>query len=328
MPVSSIDGSRGRILWREFVSLCNRLQVTYYLIRLGELLTAVLPMRVSYALAVTIADAMYVTWRMLRQQIATNVQQVLGEGADAAAVAQITRGVLRNYVKYLVDFVALPSRQREELERLVQIAGLEHLDRALQAGRGVIFVGLHFGSFEVAAAMMALRGYRMNVVVESFQPAKLDVLIQRRRADKGMTLIPLETASATRKLVRALHRNEILGLVIDRPSKDEGVPVEFCGGTTRVPAGAATLALKTGAKLLPGYALRERDDTFTGTILPHIDVETTGDSRHDVQRLTQRIMHSLEESVKQHPEQWYMFREMWPRDLATAQVAAVAEVTC
>jgi len=322
--VSNADAGHGRILWREFVALCNRVQVTYYLIRLGEALTAVLPTRVSYALAVAIGDGMYVTWRMLRHQVAANVRQVLGEGADAAAVARTTRGVLRNYVKYLVDFAALPSRQHEELERLVRIVGLEHLDRALQAGRGVIFVGLHFGSFEVAAAMMALRGYRMNVVVESFQPPKLDSLIQRRRADKGMTLIPLEAASATRKLVRALHRNEILGLVVDRPSKDGGVCVEFFGGATRVPAGAATLALKTGAKLLPGYAVREHDNSFTGTILPHVDVEPSGDWSQDVQRLTQRIMHSLEESVKRYPEQWYMFREMWPRDLTAEQVGAVA----
>lgn len=327
-PVTRVEPERGRVLWREFVRFCNSLQITYYLIRGGEILTSVLPMRVNYAVATAAGDALFYTWRVLRRQVSANVAQVLGEGASEREVSRVTRAVLRNYMKYLVDFVRLPSLAREKMERLVRMSGIEHLERALEAGKGVIFVGLHFGSFEIPGAMMALRGYPIHAVVETFQPEKLNALVQRRRADRGITLVPLETTTATRKLLRALQRNEILGLLIDRPSKDEGVVVRFCGGVTRVPGGAALLALKTGARLLPGYALRHPDDTFSGVILPHIEARRTGDMERDIQHLMQSAMTALEDSVQQHPEQWFMFREMWPRELADARLAATAEVLC
>lgn len=295
--------------WRKAIGIANRFNITYWAIVALSFVAHVLPLKVSYGITVALSYVIYVCWPELRKSVMMNLRQVLGESADEAVLRKLARSTFRNYFKYLVDFLRFPHLSNEDLEHVIHATGWEHLDRALEAGKGVIFIGFHFGNWDLAGAMLAVRGYPLNVVAESFEPAKLNDLIQRYRIEKGMKIIPLELAA--KKVLRALRQNEILGLLIDRPEPDGGVTVEFFNRTASVPAGAATLAVKTGAKLVLGYLVRRPDNTFSGLISPHLDVELSGDFREDVQRVTQKIMKSVEECISQYPDQWYMFRRMW-----------------
>ncbi|MBI2952878.1 MAG: lysophospholipid acyltransferase family protein [Chloroflexi bacterium] len=296
-------------MWRQTIALANRLNLTYWIIVSLSFLAHVLPLRISYAITVALSYVIYICWPALRKCVMANMRQVLGDDADEATVRALTRSAYRNYFKYLVDFLRFPHLSKRELEGVIKSSGWEHLDKALESGKGVIFVGFHFGNWDLAGAMLALRGYPLNVVAESFQPAKLNDLIQRYRIEKGMKIIPLEIAA--RKVLRALRQNEILGLLIDRPEPASGVPVEFFDRTASVPGGAATLAVKTGAKIVLGYLVRLPDNTFSGLISPHLDFEPTGDFAQDVQLVTQKIMDIVEECIRQYPDQWYMFQHMW-----------------
>jgi KDO2-lipid IV(A) lauroyltransferase len=89
------------------------------------------------------------------------------------------------------------------------------------------------------------------------------------------------------------------------------VEVQFFGQPTMVPAGAAALALKAGAVVVPMGVWRNPDNTYSGVIKPPIVPAATGAWEHDVQALMQRIVHSLEAIIRLHPDQWYMFRPMW-----------------
>jgi KDO2-lipid IV(A) lauroyltransferase len=296
--------------WRKIIATSNRLNLTYWIIVSFSYLLHLLPLRVTYAATVAVAYVIYFCWPALRKSVMANMRQIVGEDADEATIRKLTKSNYRNYFKYLVDFLRFPYLSKEELEKVCHASGWEHLDAALQSGKGVIFVGFHFGNWDLAGAMLALRGYPLNVVAESFEPEKLNDLIQRYRIEKGMKIIPLETAA--KKVLRALRQNEILGLLIDRPEPQNGIPVEFFDKIAAVPGGAATLAVKTGAKLVLGYLVRLPDNTFSGLISPHLDVELTGDFTLDVQRVTQKIMDLVEECIRQYPDQWYMFRQMWP----------------
>jgi KDO2-lipid IV(A) lauroyltransferase len=116
-------------------------------------------------------------------------------------------------------------------------------------------------------------------------------------------------------MLRALRQNEILAILIDRPLSAEGVPVRFFGAETRVPGGAATLALRAGAPVVCAAALRTSEG-FAAHVSPPITIEPSGDSRRDVQELTQHAMSWLEALIRSHPDQWYMFRNMWPEAAA------------
>lgn len=283
--------------------------IAYWLFRLCSLIWQRMPLKWGYAIASLIADITFGVWGEKKQNMLANMRVVLGNDADERVVRHTARQSLRNYFKLMVDFLRFPRMKKEDIEKAIRFNGWEDLDHALERGKGVIFIGMHMGSWDVAGAAIALRNYPLNVVVDTFKPERLDQLVQGSRIAKGVKIIP--AAHAAKKVLRVLRSNEILALLIDRPSPENGVPVQFFNCTAYVPAGAATLALRTGASVLIGGLVRQPDDSYLGLVDRHIDFEPTGNRERDIQDLTQTIIGSLEKWVRQYPDQWYMFRRMW-----------------
>lgn len=280
--------------------------------RLAQHLAAVLPDPARYRLAEMMGELVFHLWREKSRSTIENAAQVLSLPPGHHRVQAIARQCFHNYAKYLVEFFQLPRLTSADLQAKVsQLSGWEHVDSALAHGRGVIFVTAHFGNWDIAGAVVAVR-HPVSVVVETFQPPRLDALVQGARVAHGMATIPLENAG--RQILRALKRNEAVALVIDRPVHDEdsGVPVRLFGRGTQWPGGAAALAMKTGALILPGGCWRNADDTYSALVARPIRCETTGDREGDLRRNMQRIVDALEQIIRPHPDQWYMFRRMWP----------------
>lgn len=286
----------------------------YYLVRVLSAFLCLLPRRIAYAMVTVGADITYLAWPRGRNAIRDNMSHVLGVGASPGEIDRLARQSLRNYCCYIVDFLRLARLGQADLERRTFSPGCHHIDRALQEGKGAILVGLHMGNWDLGGAVISSRNYPLNVVVESFAPARLNEFVQRPRIEKGMKVIPMERG--VKRMVQTLRRNELLALLIDRPCPGEGVAVRFCNAVTHVPRGAATLALKTGATVLPAASVRLPNNTFLTMIDSHISFQPSGDIKSDIQELTQKIMSALERMVQQYPDQWYMFRPMWQTESA------------
>ncbi len=287
--------------------------MTYWVLRVVRKIAQWLPLRVCYMAAVLISDLAWAILPVQRENAIDNMAQVLDRDRNDLEVRRKAKASFRNYGLYMADFLRLPTVGVAELESRVQFTGWEHLDRALETGKGVIFISAHVGNWDLGAALFARKGYPVSVVAETFHPKKLNDLVQGTRAQHGMKVIPLEVSA--RRVLGALRKNEILGLLIDRPSPESGVLVRFFGGMTQVPGGAALLALRTGAKLVSGVVVRNPDHTYSGFLTSQLEVEPTGDLAADVKLLTQRIMDSMEAFIRQYPEQWFIFRPMWPKDV-------------
>jgi KDO2-lipid IV(A) lauroyltransferase len=87
--------------------------------------------------------------------------------------------------------------------------------------------------------------------------------------------------------------------------------VTYFGAETRVPEGVARLAVRTGAAVIGAVGLR-RGDHVIAQVSPPFEIAPTGDRQQDVQQLTQAMVSWLEDRVRQHPSQWFMFRDFWP----------------
>jgi KDO2-lipid IV(A) lauroyltransferase len=113
---------------------------------------------------------------------------------------------------------------------------------------------------------------------------------------------------------RALAANRIVCLLCDRDLVGNGVSVDFFGETTTVPSGPATLALRTGARLLPCAAFFAADGFHVGRVGPAIPTEREGRLRADVQRVTEALMERMEAFIRTAPEQWLLMQPNWPSD--------------
>ena len=281
--------------------------------RVGAGIAQRLPARPLYAFAVVFGELGYVVWTAKRRIAKHNFAIVLGRPSTDREVAQVARRAFRNFAKYIVEIMRFPRLSVADFERLVAVEGWEHLRGALALGKGVIFVSIHFGNFELGGARIADE-IPLNVIADELENQRLMDLLVGNRAHKNITL--LSPDGAAKKVLGALRRNEMVGLMMDlgpRAQAFDIVEANFFGTPTAFPSVAANLARVSGAPIVVAAVVRGKDNTFTGIALPPIFVERTKQAADDVQRATQAIARGLETFVSRWPDQWYIFRPMWPQ---------------
>jgi KDO2-lipid IV(A) lauroyltransferase len=190
---------------------------------------------------------------------------------------------------------------------------MEHADLALKEGRGVIMALPHLGGWEWGGAWLSLNGYPVTVVVEPLEPPELYEWFVETREAMGMKIVALGQDAAS-GVARAIRANEVVCLLCDRDLVGNGVQVEFFGERTTLPAGPATLALRTGAALLPVAVYFEEGFGHLAVLRPPISTERTGSLRADVARITQELAVEFEGLIRRAPEQWHLYQPNWPSD--------------
>jgi KDO2-lipid IV(A) lauroyltransferase len=285
----------------------------YLVIQVGAFLSRFIPRSWRYLIGTAVGDLVYAAWPAKRRILQSNMAHVLGLSQGDPRVRSFALKSLRNYCKYLIEFLELPVlSSKDRAVASMKVQGMHHLDAALARGKGVIVATAHFGTIEIGALRL-VDMTTFHAVYDAFTPAYLDRLIQRKRREKGINLIAVKDV---RQMLQVLRRGDTLALLFDRPlAGKKGVPVRFFGRETAVPAGPAVLALKTGAALLPMYQFRQPDRSFETVIFPPVAWAPSGNRERDVQAIMQRLMDTLQTVVRQRPDQWYMFRPMWPKSV-------------
>jgi KDO2-lipid IV(A) lauroyltransferase len=275
--------------------------------------------RVAFPIGVAAA-----AWQHEPRKIAErNLRRVLGEGLHGRELRRLSREVFVSYARYYVDSFRLPSRSADEIERGFTVDGYDHVEAALAGETGPILALPHLGGWEWAAFWLTrIKGERVSAVVEELRPPELFEWFTGLRRELGMDVIPLG-AGAGAAVVKAIKDRHITCLLTDRYLSGGGVPVEFFGERTMLPAGPATLALRTGAPLLP-TAVYFRRGGVHGVVRPPVPVHREGKLRDDVARVTQLMARELEGLIAVAPEQWHLLQPNWPIDY-TALGRAVPE---
>jgi KDO2-lipid IV(A) lauroyltransferase len=218
---------------------------------------------------------------------------------------RIVDGVFRSIARLLVAFAKFPAIARGNAGEWIRCEGAEHFDDALRAGRGVLFATAHLGNWELSAFAHALLTGPMNVVVRPLDNPLIDRMVERRRALSGNRLI--SKRDIARPILKALAANQAVGILIDQNSStDSGVFVDFFGMPACSGAGFAKLAARSGAAVIPGFALwSEVERRYVLRFYPPVPM--TGDAARD----TAALQKKLEEIVRAHPDQWLWIHRRW-----------------
>lgn len=278
----------------------------------GSLLARLVPVMAAYRLVAWATPLALLCAPGHVRRARENMRQVLGPNASEQEVRRRTLTAFTNYGRYMVDLLRLPSLDPEKVLRTIEVSGWEHVEQAFARGSGVVFVTGHIGMWDLAAAGFVTKSGRpVSVLVETLHPPSWNARVQSIRKRVGMRAIAVETG--LREMVAALRRKEGLAIVADRPVGSEGVAITFFGRRAYVPGGAATLALRTGSPVVPVTVLRKgQANQYQALVGEPISIGPSGDPSRDIQTVTQRFMDQLEAVIREAPEQWYMFRRMWP----------------
>ena len=246
----------------------------------------------------------------VRATVASNQAQVLGRPPDDPLVRTATRQAFERYARYWFDTFHLGRLSDEELTRRFHVDGVEHMEAAHDAGKGLVMVMPHMGNWDVGGRWMWSRGERLVSVAERLEPERLFRLFLRHREDLGMEIIGSDDRGVGQQLATALAQNRMVCLVADRDLSGRGVEVEMFGRTRRVPAGPALLALSAGAPLIVVSITEERGDWRCVFGRP-IEVPLTGNRREDVRALTVAMAAGFERAIAASPPDWHMFQPGW-----------------
>lgn len=282
--------------------------------KLGSLLSKGVPGFLSGTVGSLLGVPFAIGMRDKRKMVERHMRRVRPQ-ASSIEIRRLTQQVFDSYARYYLESFRLPSLTNAQVASSMTIEGYhENMLPALERGNGVILALPHLGGWEWAGRWAADLGNKMTVVVEPIEPPKLFEWFADLRRKFGMTVIPLGPDAGS-AVLKSLRNNEVLCLLSDRDITGGGIEVEFFGERTTLPAGPATLALRTGAALLPSAAyFTDRGVGHHGVIGAPMNCERQGKLRQDVQRITQDLAYELEKLIKRAPEQWHLLQPNWPSD--------------
>jgi KDO2-lipid IV(A) lauroyltransferase len=187
----------------------------------------------------------------------------------------------------------------------IRYEGYEHFAEAMRRGRGVLFATAHLGNWELSAFAHALLSRPMSVIARPLDNRRIDELMTRRRTLSGNTII--DKREFARPILQALRENQAVGILVDQnASPENGTFVNFFGVPACAFTGFAKLAARSGAAVIPGFALwSERERRYVLRFDPPLEI--TGDEAAD----TARIQQHLEEVIRHYPDQWLWIHRRW-----------------
>lgn len=290
-------------------------QVTALAYRAGATAAQLVPGSLATPIARAIGRASAPLMPAQRRMAASHQRRAAGRD-NGSDTTRSVEGVFDSYGRYWLEILRLPAEVRSgAVAEHFTIEGYEHIEAGLACGNGVILALPHLGGWEWGGAWMALQGHRLLAVVERIEPPQLLSWFAEQRAEIGIDVVALGP-DVSRSVLNALRDNRIVCLLSDRDIEGDGVEVDFFGERTTLPGGPATLALRTGATLVPAAVYFRSGRDHLGVVRPPIEVVRMGRLREDITRITQRLAHELEQLIRVAPEQWHLLQPNWPSDRA------------
>jgi KDO2-lipid IV(A) lauroyltransferase len=201
------------------------------------------------------------------------------------------------------------------------------LRAALARGKGIVYVTGHLGNWELMARLVARVGAPVSAVAKRGGDARLMGLIERWRAEGGVTTLWREDPSTARALLRVFKRNEVLGILVDQDTRVQGVWVPFFGRPAYTPRAPADLALRSGAPILVGTCHRRGERPGDGFVFEATEVPydpNPADREAEVLRITAACQAVMEDAIRRHPADWVWMHERWKTQPEATQVEAPA----
>ena len=279
----------------------------------GALFARRAPAPVARAAALGAALAVAAASGDKRRLARRNLERALGRPLERSEAPRRVTAVFDWYARYYLESFKLPELDVATIDAGFGYEGVDAIERAVRSGLGPILVMPHLGTWEWAAWWLALvPKMRVTAVVEPLEPPEVFEWFMSLRRRLGMDIIPVGPDAGGR-LAAAIRRGDVVCLLSDRDVVGSGVVVEFFGERTRLPAGPALLALRTGAPLIPA-AVYWRDGTRHAIARPPLNTSRSGGIRADVSRVVQDYAAALEGLIRVAPEQWHLMSPSWPSD--------------
>lgn len=231
---------------------------------------------------------------------------------SSTEIDRVVRDSLRNFFRACVEIGVAVVASDAKLKAEIPIVGRKHLDAALAKGKGVLLLSAHLGNFFLVGCRIAIEGVPTFVLVNQPRDGRFAELMDDYRLQvRQKTIHARPRQRALRELTEVLRHNQIAVVIADEYRRGSGIEVPLFGKTVIARRGAVSLALRTGAAVVPACMVRQTDDSLRLVIEPELELAREERNAAAVRENTIRITRWLERTVRSHPEQWNWMNIHW-----------------
>lgn len=270
---------------------------------------AILPLRLSLKAGEMLGFLLFYIWGSRRRISEENIRLSAIDSQHSASY--IAKETFRNLGKSFAEVIKIYFGLGKKIIDSVEIEGAENFNKAMDKGRGVIFITGHCGNWELLAIATSAKLIPCSIVARPINNPYLNSLIERTRQKYGNTVIYKK--GALKDILKKLKNGGCVGILMDQSVlPDEGYIIDFLGRgawTTKMPA---LIARKTGATVLPAFILR----TFNGhkmIVHPELGLSSINDAEEALKEDTKRFSSTIEQYIKSNPSEWLWIHRRWKR---------------
>ncbi len=284
--------------------------IAYWMMKLISKIICIFP---RYACHLVASVLGYIAWLVVpqwrKQMAVSNIRECLG--VDEARAEAIAHASVSRFGRMLVEVLRFPLLTTTNFRNLVAIEGEEYLEEAYHQGRGVIMATGHFGNWEMLGASMALMGYPILSISRKQNNGGMDKFINEYRELVGQKMVYNHGSSSMMAINRILRDKNMLGVLYDQDTGNDGTALKLFGKPAVVPSGAAVLSRIHKAAILPLFMHNNDDGTLKMKIYPPIYTAKTQDKNADIDDVMKQLVVVLEQEIIANPTMWFWVHDRW-----------------
>lgn len=268
----------------------------------------ILPLNFSLFLGRRLGDCVYYLDLRHRVLVYANIRAAFAGKLAPKEISVIVKEFYRAYGQNLIEIFLMPVIDKEYLDKYMRLDGRGHIAEGFKRGKGIIFLSMHAGSWELSNIVCAGLGFPLNQFVREQVFPRLNALLNKYRVRQGCKLIHRE--EGLRPVIQALKNNEAIGITLDQGGRS-GELVEFFGREASMATGAIKLALKYDAAIIPVFYQRIKGPYSRIIIDPVYDLVKTGNDQQDLQENLKRLVAVFERYITLYPKEYLWTYKIW-----------------
>lgn len=223
---------------------------------------------------------------------------------------KIAYGSYLSFALSIIEILYLPWMKESDMKNAVKVKNLNLITEKNKLGNGVILLSAHFGNWEYIAASVSLQlSKKFYIIVKNQRNKLVNDWMNKMRTRWLNEVVTLGVS--VRNIYSVLKNNGIAAMVADQRGPEEGLKLEFFGKKTSVYTGPAVLSLKTGAPIIFGVPIRQKDFSYKAELIELDQSNLPEDFDEKVKVLSERMIRYLEKIISENPEQWLWMHRRW-----------------
>jgi KDO2-lipid IV(A) lauroyltransferase len=285
----------------------NRIEYIFFL--LFSKIFQILGLRLSRNISPVLAALFYYLIPIRKTTVLENLRNAFPDYSEQK-IREIAFGNYKSFAITLIEILCLSHTSKNDIEKKVNCKNPDMVIESYNENKGVILLSAHFGNWEYMATSMGVQlNIPLAVVVKNQRNPYVTEWMNRIRTKWNNTIVPL--GISIREVYQTLKMKQIVAIVADQRGPEDSIKVIFFGRNISVHTGPASLSLKTGAPILYGISVRQKDYSYETTFTEISKENLSGSHEEKVKQLSQRHMSYLEDYVRKYPEQWLWMHKRW-----------------